>query len=108
MTSNELRGYLNTFNTNIDKSISEYNEVSNSIGTISNNINSIKGSDGVMYNGILENTTNAQSQVTNIVSSLQSLKGSVNAKTSLEINRLALLEDEARRQKAKEEEGGND
>ena len=36
MTSNELRGYLNTFNTNIDKAISEYNEVSNSIGTISN------------------------------------------------------------------------
>ena len=107
MTSSELRDYLGTFNTNIDNAITEYSDVSSSISSIANNINTIKGSDGAMYNGIIDNTTNAQTQVQNIVSTLQSLKSSVNAKTSAEINRLALAEDAARRRR-EEEDGGSD
>ncbi|MBP5683871.1 MAG: hypothetical protein J6X02_01275 [Bacilli bacterium] len=102
MNSVELEGYLNKFNKNINNAIREYGDVSNSIASVTDNVNTIKGSDSAMFEGMIDNNLNAKKQIETIINSLEILKVKVNTRTNAEINRLERLEEAARK-----EEGGN-
>lgn len=102
MNSVELEGYLNNFNKNINNAIREYGDVSNSIASVTDNVNTIKGSDSAMFEGMIDNNLNAKKQIETIINSLEILKVKVNTRTNAEINRLERLEEAARK-----EEGGN-
>ena len=108
MTSYELKDNLNTFNTSIDDKISSYSSILSSMTQITNDINSVKGADSAMYDGVLQNNEIVTKSLNKIIKELESLKSSVNAKTNDEISRLKKQEDDAKKKKEEEEEGEDD
>ena len=106
MTSGELSNYLTEFNINIDSKIDEYSSVSASIDKITSDINTVKGSDVAVYNGLIENNEKAKKQVNKIIKNLTALKNDVNVTTKAEIRRLYSLEEAERRRREEEDNNG--
>ena len=104
MTSSELRSELNSFNSNIDGVIGEYNDALSSVTTVDNKINSIKGEDTNIYSSLIENNFNVSSGISKNIATLTSLKATVNAETEKEIERLYALEQAAKEQEEENEE----